>query len=341
MNITETDIIWLNRVLGDFHCWLFMAVTVLTIYFFYRLIGVKRVHANFRIVLCCAAGSFLVFSGTRLLIHFLLDCTAQLEDRYVINIACTLLSTLHTVSAMSSALCMNCLAIEQHLATTWVNEYENKSTRVGMILLLIVALQSVPTGCFINWWYLGKEYDFRTSKESCIPIELHWELAMLCYCACFISCMICSVWLVCLHRYNAVRTKNRLNMKSLSARFQQTENENSNKSIAPSLIGYMVLGLVGLFLSEMRRRLVLIYGEYGAWPKLTTQIGYMAVDFYALHHMFCFMCFNNAMRSLVVRDIGRLFGASVTANCRHNSIQPEKSGAETETYFKQFDAAWS
>uniref|UniRef100_A0A1I7SCG4 G_PROTEIN_RECEP_F1_2 domain-containing protein n=1 Tax=Bursaphelenchus xylophilus TaxID=6326 RepID=A0A1I7SCG4_BURXY len=44
---------------------------------------------------------------------------------------------------MSSALCLNMLAVEQHLATIWVETYEERTYRVGLILLLIVCCTAI------------------------------------------------------------------------------------------------------------------------------------------------------------------------------------------------------
>uniref|UniRef100_A0A1I7SJD5 DUF4220 domain-containing protein n=2 Tax=Bursaphelenchus xylophilus TaxID=6326 RepID=A0A1I7SJD5_BURXY len=170
---------------------------------------------------------------------------------------------------------------------------------------------------------------------------MHWELAWLGFSISAVSCMGCSLWLIGLHKYNIARTKDRLSMKTLSARFQQTENENSNKSIAPSIIGYMILAFIGMFLSEVRRRIVVANGKETPASELVTRIGYMVVDCYAVYHMTCFMYFNNAMRSLVRQDIARFFGAK-TADycCSLESVHPESQALQTEAYFNQFKSAW-
>ncbi|CAD5209076.1 unnamed protein product [Bursaphelenchus okinawaensis] len=235
---------------------------------------------------------------------------------------------------------MNMLAVEQHLATVWVNDYENKSVKVGVILMLMVVLQSVPCGIFVNWWYLSKDFDLKNATTSCIPIDSNWELALLGFSMCFVTCGLCSAWLVGLHRYNRKKTLNRLKLKSLSARYQQTENEITNKSITPSLLGYMVLSLVGLLLSAWRGKFVIDYGKNNQYDQLITDLGYMSVDLYAIYHMFCFMYYNDSMRLTVRRDIYRLFGSNARI---HNAYQIEfnKDAAKhTDVHFGQLQDSW-
>ncbi|CAD5209082.1 unnamed protein product [Bursaphelenchus okinawaensis] len=93
----------------------------------------------------------------------------------------------------NGALCMNMLAVEQHLATVWVNDYEQKKIKIGVVLMLVAIVQSVPIGSTINWYYTKQDYDLYHSKTSCIPIDKHWELGLIGYALCFFTCGACSL----------------------------------------------------------------------------------------------------------------------------------------------------
>ncbi|CAD5209080.1 unnamed protein product [Bursaphelenchus okinawaensis] len=243
----------------------------------------------------------------------------------------------------NSALCMNMLAIEQHLATVWVNTYEQKSMKIGVILMVIAILQSVPFGIFVNWYYINKDFDLNSANATCIPIDTHWELALLGFTMCFLTCGLCSLWLVLLHRYNHKRTLNRLKLESLSARYQQTENENTNRSITPSLVGYMMLGLTGLVLSAWRGKYAIDYGVNNEYDKIITDLGYTSVDMYAIYHMFCFMYYNDAMRLAIRRDIHRIVGDFPGSLKIHNAHQIEfnkDADIHTNVYFEQLQDSW-
>lgn len=55
--------------------------------------------------------------------------------------------------------------------------------------------------------------------------------------------------------------KQRLKLRSLSARYQQTENFNNNSAISPSMIGYFAMISVGLSISFLRLYAVKSHGE--------------------------------------------------------------------------------
>ncbi|CAD5214114.1 unnamed protein product [Bursaphelenchus xylophilus] len=279
-------------------------------------------------------------NGSRIAVHLMIEWTADIRPRYLLNVTCVALATIHMIALMLTALCMNMLAVEQHLATIWVNDYEEKSIKVGVILMMIVVVQCVPFGVFINWWYLSDDYDLNNSVESCIPVDHHWELALMGFALCFITCSLCSAWLILLHRYNRRKMLNRLSLESLSARYQQTANVDSNQSIVPSLIGYMILSLIGLLLSFLRGKFAREYGEYNPYGKITTDMGYCSVDMYALYHMFCFMFYNEAMRHVVRRDLRTIF-------CCLHSVDPcefvakTAPGQEGDTYFNNLLSSWN
>lgn len=77
-------------------------------------------------------------TGTRIFLHMFLDYANQLEHRYYINLTCLILGNLHMITTFGSCLMTNMLAVEQQLATIWVDNYENMSVRVGIILMTFV-----------------------------------------------------------------------------------------------------------------------------------------------------------------------------------------------------------
>uniref|UniRef100_A0A1I7SFD9 G_PROTEIN_RECEP_F1_2 domain-containing protein n=1 Tax=Bursaphelenchus xylophilus TaxID=6326 RepID=A0A1I7SFD9_BURXY len=107
-------------------------------YFLYRLFFASMIHKNIRLVLCSAALSFEILGATRVSVQLLLENTADVEDRYVVNLICLVLSNIHMIAVFGSVLCMNMLAVEQHLATVWVKDYEQRSCTVGIILITLV-----------------------------------------------------------------------------------------------------------------------------------------------------------------------------------------------------------
>lgn len=125
--------------------------------------------------------------ASRLAIHFLLDITKDVEDRYLINIICYTFSHIHSISVFGSTMCMNILAVEQQLATCCVNSYEKKNW-VGVALIIFVVVQCVPSGIAINWFYLRNNGDLRTSRETCLPMDVNLELPFLGFGACLITC---------------------------------------------------------------------------------------------------------------------------------------------------------
>uniref|UniRef100_A0A1I7SIJ1 Copper transporter n=1 Tax=Bursaphelenchus xylophilus TaxID=6326 RepID=A0A1I7SIJ1_BURXY len=105
------------------------------------------------------------------------------------------------------------------------------------------------------------EFHLHTSYKSCIAVELHWELALMGFSACSVTCTVAAVWMEWLKKKNRRLTRNRLMLQSLSARFQQTENSAMNDAIAPSMVGYMVMTFCGFILSFTRKYFVDNYGE--------------------------------------------------------------------------------
>ncbi|CAD5209078.1 unnamed protein product [Bursaphelenchus okinawaensis] len=243
------------------------------------------------------------------------------------------------ISLFGTALCMNMLAVEQHLATMWVNDYENKSVKVGVILMAVVILQCVPAGIFVQWYCLKEGFDIYKSRDTCVPVDTEWLLALIGFSLCLVTCALCALWLVILHRYNKKKTKKRLQLQSLSARYQQTENENTNKAIKPSLVGYLLLTVIGFILTFFRGMSVQRYGSYNIYDRIFTNLGYMFIDCYAIYHMFCFMYYSEAMRFVIRQDFGHFARDSCSIRDSHVDYREEASKT-TETYFSQLRQSW-
>lgn len=75
--------------------------------------------------------------------HIILDNTEHLKDRFGVNMVNMIICNIHMIAIFSSACCMNMIAVEQHLATIWVDNYEKKTYVVGCILMAIVVSKIV------------------------------------------------------------------------------------------------------------------------------------------------------------------------------------------------------
>lgn len=80
----------------------------------------------------------MVLGQTYTLSVAILDYTQHIKDRTAVNYILIILATLHQVSAAGCALCMTGWAVEQQMATIWVNDYEKMTKRSGLILLGLV-----------------------------------------------------------------------------------------------------------------------------------------------------------------------------------------------------------
>lgn len=67
-----------------------------------------------------------------------------MTDRYFPNLICLFLSLLNSLSGFGAVSCMNIVAVEQHLATIWVETYEQNSFKVGVVLMIALV------GYFLN-----------------------------------------------------------------------------------------------------------------------------------------------------------------------------------------------
>ncbi|CAD5209074.1 unnamed protein product [Bursaphelenchus okinawaensis] len=291
---------WYNANIELLHDYIYIIALISTAYFFVKLYKSHRIHKNFRLVLVCAAASFVTLTGTRIVITQVLHYTSDVNKRYYVNVICITLSTIHMMSLFGTALCMNMLAVEQHLATVWVNNYENKNLKIGIILMIIVVVQCVPGGMFVQWYCLSNDFNLNTSRTTCVPLDTHWELAVIGFSSCFVTCSLCSL---------------------------------------PSLIGYMTFTLFGFVLSYFRGASVMKYGRYNIYDRIVTNIGYVTVDLYALYHMFCFMYYSDAMRFVIQKDIRRFRGNSCSVADSHIDYK-EEADKTTETYFNQLTQAW-
>ncbi|CAD5217625.1 unnamed protein product [Bursaphelenchus okinawaensis] len=317
---------------------IFFTGLLLNGYFFYRVSKASCIHVNFRIVLFCAAISFQIMTTTHFILHIILENIRYLENRLLINLVNLFICHLHMVAIFSSALCMNMIAVEQQLATFFVENYEKRSGVIGVILMSIVFFQSVPTGVIYQYVVMGDDFKLDSTYNSCILTDLYPQVGLHGFSVALITCTGSALWLLILRSVNKKRTRNRLNLESLSARFQQTMNSDSNASIAPSMIGYTVMALLGLIVEGARIYFINDFGSIldRAFIKLT----FIILDSYAICHALCFLLCNSATRQQVVRDIARIFGGGKEKNYGQVRSREEDYQLATDTYFSQLKNAW-
>ncbi|CAD5216707.1 unnamed protein product [Bursaphelenchus okinawaensis] len=316
----------------------------LNIYFFIRLAKAKQIHQNFRIVLCTASTGFLLLGPTRELEHYLLDVTSDIQNRAMVNVLCITLSILHMLSFSSSMMCMNLIAVEQYFAKRWVDHYENLK-KFGWILLVIVAINSIPFGVFSCVYFLYYDnFSLLSSYQGCIPTDLHSKFGVIGYGFCALSCSISAAVVYILKVQNQSLTKNRLQLKTLKARYQQTVNTDLNTSITPSMLGFMIISIAGLCLGIYEIKIAYMYGENTTEKMFVSDLGYALIDYYGIYHILCFLWCNKTMKTIVKADIRRFCCMSNKTNVPgENYIQANCLDAQTETviYFEQLQNSWS
>ncbi|CAD5222852.1 unnamed protein product [Bursaphelenchus xylophilus] len=317
---------------------IFVVGLFLNLYFFYRVSKASCIHLNFRIVLFCAAISFQTMTSSHFILHLILDNTMNLKSRFLVNIFNLFTCHVHMVAIFSSALCMNMIAVEQQLATFFVLNYEERSGIIGVILMIIVFLQSVPTGVFYQHFVMGDDFKLNHTYNSCILTDIYPQVGLHGFSVALITCTISALWLLILRSYNKRQTKNRLNLSSLSARFQQTMNSDSNASIAPSMVGYAVMALLGLLVEGTRIYYIHDYGS--RIDRIFIKLTFMILDGYGICHALCFLIFNPATRIQVYRDLSRLCGHQIDSYKQTRS-HLETSQLTTETYFNQLYTSWN
>ncbi|CAD5222085.1 unnamed protein product [Bursaphelenchus xylophilus] len=293
---------------------MFIAATILNFYFFYRVKHATSIHVNFRIILCCTSIAFQLNTGSHFILHKILEYTEHVEDRFIPNVLAYICCNIHMINVFGAATCMNMIALEQHLATIWVENYEQKTKKIGVILMLLVAAQCIPTGLFYQNTLVTR-WDFHTTYNSCLLPDINPQ------------------WLMALRHINEKRMRSRLALTSLSARFQQTKNSENTASITPSMIGYAVLAVSGLFIEGARIKL----NNYACvQDRILLKWVFIVMDGYALYHNFCFLYYNHSTRREVLRDLERIFGWDM----RHkaNVVKTNSAIGEqaAETYFNNF-----
>ncbi|CAD5214112.1 unnamed protein product [Bursaphelenchus xylophilus] len=316
-----------------------VAAVVLSVYFVQRVIKCKRIHVNFKLVLCCTAISFLLVPFFHRCIQILLFASERVTRRFYVNWICVVFSMLNQIFAISSTACMVMLALVQHLAARWVRTYEEKSMSIGVCLIAFTLIYAVTISIIVNYYYL-RGYDFENSRDNCDPIAYNWQLAGLFFLGSMVICMGASMWLMQIRKYNT--RQRRAEFVTLSARYQQIDNENSAVSITATVVGYMTYSALGLLGAVARYLIVKRFGEHSAWNQVTVGYGYTLVEIYALFHMACFIRYNRGMRRLVDRDLDRLFGSKTPKWCSvvdvsHPSLNQVE---ETDVYFRRLQDSW-
>lgn len=87
----------------------------------------------------CSAGiTFQLMCSTHFFMHIILANTAHVQDRYWLNVLNSAVCYTHVVSLCSAALCMNLIAVEQQLATCWVQKYEQRTNFTGLVMMGLV-----------------------------------------------------------------------------------------------------------------------------------------------------------------------------------------------------------
>ncbi|CAD5209084.1 unnamed protein product [Bursaphelenchus okinawaensis] len=290
--------------------------------------------------MCCTAISFFILPLTRRCIEVLLLVSENVTERFNVNVICCGISFISVTSGQSATICMLMLALEQHLAAYWVKDYEERTMRVGVILIGFTVIYSVSISLLLNYAYF-KNFDYEHATYNCHPVQYHWEVAILFYASSFITCLIATSWLWLIQRYNKEQRKSRF--ITLHIRYQQNENVNSAMSITATLVGYMLYSFLGTTGSFLRKGLVDYFGEHSKPNEAIVSLGYLLVEAYALFHMACFMYYNNAMRKIVQQDLEFILGKRVNYLCTPSSKIACKmsSNEETAEYFRQFGQAWN
>ncbi|CAD5231298.1 unnamed protein product [Bursaphelenchus xylophilus] len=311
---------------------------LLNMYFVIRIFKTTILHINFRISVCNTVISLEFMHITLMAGTYYNDLTIHLENRFYVNIGCAFLALLNNIASASGAISMFMLALERQLAHRWVNVYEDKPRTLGCALGMLVVIQSTTIGLVAWYFFLFylEDFDVHASRISCIPTHLHWEWEVGGFVLATGSCLLGAVWFCALKRNTSRDRRDRLSLRSLSARYQATENSYTTASIAPSMVMYTFGAILGMAVGFYRGHLVGIYGENTIMSKFLGDIGFLFVDIYALCHLLCILCYNPMIRNAIKKDFDKLICNGGTRTAAKTDYTHE-----TEIYFEQIKDAWA
>ncbi|CAD5214120.1 unnamed protein product [Bursaphelenchus xylophilus] len=313
-----------------------IATSVLTAYFFWKIYTSQRIHKNLKLVLCLTTAAFIATSTSHHLEVLAVKYAQDSSNRVLSNGLCAVVSVVHTISLLSASSCMNMLTVEQHFATIWVDDYENRSMKVGIILMAVVFFQTVPFGIFLNWYFFHGWFSLAENRSGCLVTDREPRLSFFFFIVGAISSSICAVYTYILYRQNVSQMRERVNLKSLTARYQQFENSTWAYSICVSFVMYFMLVAGGVTMWTWYYMTDQSKGGDDGLPVLLSQLGYVQADVFSLLHMLGIMYFNKFIRSAVVKDLQALRIIGKTAR----PMKVKQHVGEADEYFNQFQQAW-
>ncbi|CAD5231278.1 unnamed protein product [Bursaphelenchus xylophilus] len=144
------------------------------------------------------------------------------------------------------------------------------------------------------------------------------------------------VWFCSLSRKTRQDRFVRLNLNTLSARYQTTENSYTVASITPSMAIFLMISSTSLVSCFIRGYIAEVYGENTIASKFLADLGYFLVDIYALCHLMCIWAYNPMVRRVIQQDF------TMFSCCRKSTPADAKIDyqRETQMYFDQFRDAW-
>ncbi|CAD5231248.1 unnamed protein product [Bursaphelenchus xylophilus] len=318
---------------------LFAVVTfVMKVYYVRRIASLSALHINFRITICNTVISMEIMHITLLLGHIYNDLTIDNENRLGVNIGCTVLGMLNNIAAVDASVSMLMLAVERQLAYNFVDVYETKARALAWTLVFIMLGISLTVGIF-SWYvfmFLYNDFDFYTSRMSCLPIHINWFYEVAAFTFSSSSCLLGAAWLAVLRKSTRQGRLNRLSLRSLSARFQATENSYTTASIFPSMATFVLAAWTGLAIGVYRGILAQKYGDHTVFSKFLGDVGFLIVDLYSLCHISCTIAYVPLVKSAFVRDLNRL-------TCWQMPRKPNKLDCSNagEIYFDQLKDSWN
>jgi hypothetical protein len=152
---------------------------------------------------CCGSLFGIIFSGSRLLMYFILTATPDLPDRTWANVICMTLGIINSMSISALLTLMFLGGIERHMATIWIHHYESKKRSFGFILIAI----AVSFGFCLNFWisyfqmiisfatalsanisHVYFQFDLKTTYQTCVVVEYCPQVGLLSFTFGFFFC---------------------------------------------------------------------------------------------------------------------------------------------------------
>ncbi|TKR71846.1 hypothetical protein L596_019379 [Steinernema carpocapsae] len=328
----------------------YLAETLLSPYFFLKLMKVNLLHTNLRVILCNMPILFVVMSFHRFhfLVEYLIIHVFGNETYASLSFErCLVIRFFYDWTICVLAFAIPMFTLERILATWKPEKYERTSSpKMGFAVtcFLYVASLGYATAFFVVDLFYREPWFDTVGRLFCSVLYTR-PTAFFCLAwSCFGAYFCCIPILIGLYKYNRNKVY-QYGQQQLNVRYQYSENLAAIRSLFSSISCYgfaLVVQVINVFIQFVEKNNSSSVLEHFQKVWFLEQLFNIILAFYMLVHCGTFFVSYAPMNRLFWKDFGwiRVQRWSRVNDSADNDAENRRVRQQTETYFAQINSQW-